>query len=701
MNAESLILQFAESGDRAAAAQIVDHYQRIVYEFCHRILRNESDAGDAAQETFIKVFRRAGRFRGESSLKTWILRIAYNQSIDMLRSRRRRQNVERPIQGTEFRYNSLDAEKLTKIDAVERAVAGLPDLYRVAVLLHYGQGLSYGEMSQILQCAPGTVGSRLAAARERMKELLTTAGFASLVPQWDILLKTSPAPAPPAVLADKLHQIAATTAPASASAALFAAVAALAAVVVTTVIVISPKPQAAPSQEIGIVANVQNPPAPPRVPESAPARERVENPAAAEANRNITKNPAPVAAEKFIFKISGFVGNSSDGAPLEGIPVWTSQIWPPSEEKIQKGASPRRFTTGADGGFSLEVNCGGPTILALHAGEQFSAAAAVAEVIYEVSAPREEKVNLLMEPCAPADITKLNDRSRRDLISYLQKAFDRDRKCYISGTIQREDGRPIPYNLHIRTIDSDGDVFYAGEYVHYETGRFLIGPLDTQKLQLEVLGGAEGYACARDIDTPAGAGRGGIVLTMRSGDAKIKGRVVDGDGRPLANVTLTAVPEAIEDAGMWITPTAECKSGADGNFELTKTGAAGELLRISASHSEKMLQKSRNVLAGSDNVVIMMKAKPVVRGRIVFKNNNHRRPRVRVEMDPQPLRYKGSFQTMVTYSDIDKKSGEFKYTVERGGAATLLIDWSLGDTLLKKRIEVGEEGVDVGTIEID
>src|SRR5215475_10567362 len=92
---ESRLVERLRAGEMEALDQLVEEYQALVYALAFRILNDAEDARDATQETFLKVYRHFGNFRGEASLKTWICRIAINQarSADRWRRRRRRNDT--------------------------------------------------------------------------------------------------------------------------------------------------------------------------------------------------------------------------------------------------------------------------------------------------------------------------------------------------------------------------------------------------------------------------------------------------------------------------------------------------------------------------------------------------------------------------------------------------------------------------------
>jgi RNA polymerase sigma-70 factor (ECF subfamily) len=141
------------------------------------LLGHEADALDAVQEGFVKALTHLPGFRQQSSFKTWLLRIVTNASLDLGRARRRRgARVEAnfpdedPPAGGPGVGGELDRADLR--DALDRALAALPEAQRKTFVLHVDGGLSYREVADVLGISVGTVMSRLYYARQRLKLLL-------------------------------------------------------------------------------------------------------------------------------------------------------------------------------------------------------------------------------------------------------------------------------------------------------------------------------------------------------------------------------------------------------------------------------------------------------------------------------------------------------------------------------------------------
>ncbi len=182
---DARLLQGLREGAESSYEALIAEYQQPVYNLVSRLLNEPSDASDVVQEVFIKVFRKIGAFRGDSSLKTWIYRIAVNEAYNYKRwfSRHRKQEVglENDDEGSLSYYQKLSDPGRSPFDSasdheqhalVEAALARLNSSFRAAVVLRDIEELSYEEIAEILQIALGTVKSRILRGREALRKEL-------------------------------------------------------------------------------------------------------------------------------------------------------------------------------------------------------------------------------------------------------------------------------------------------------------------------------------------------------------------------------------------------------------------------------------------------------------------------------------------------------------------------------------------------
>ena len=182
---EKELLKKCRQGDRDAFNILVQTYQRQVINLAYGMLSNTEDATDAAQEVFIKVYRNIDRFEGKSSLSTWIYRITSNVCKDFLRKRTRTiQSVsiyessedddDRPMEIKDSSPTPQEHMEITETQReVRKALDELPEEYKSVIVMYDLEGLSYDEISNVLQCPVGTIKSRLNRARKALKKNLS------------------------------------------------------------------------------------------------------------------------------------------------------------------------------------------------------------------------------------------------------------------------------------------------------------------------------------------------------------------------------------------------------------------------------------------------------------------------------------------------------------------------------------------------
>jgi RNA polymerase sigma-70 factor (ECF subfamily) len=164
-------------GDETAFREIYDRFSPMVYNLCLRLAGDRTMAQDLSQEVFLRVFKGLPRFRGSSSLKTWIYSIALNHCRGRLGRRgleledwdaqRWSRGPADPALSPEEDLLARDGERRIAV-----ALLALPVKFREAVVLRDLEGLSYEEIAAVLRVRTGTVRSRIARGRERLRQLL-------------------------------------------------------------------------------------------------------------------------------------------------------------------------------------------------------------------------------------------------------------------------------------------------------------------------------------------------------------------------------------------------------------------------------------------------------------------------------------------------------------------------------------------------
>jgi RNA polymerase sigma-70 factor (ECF subfamily) len=172
---ETSLLSRARSGDRAATELLVRKYLRDVYELTARVLEDKDLAQDAAQDAFVNALGALHRFRGESSFKTWLLRIALNsaRSVDGA-APTARSNARSGRRKAAESSDAIDQMALAaEAKKMEALLQKLPEKQRLAVTLRLQQGLSYEEVAAALDCSEGAARVNYHLGLKRLREWAT------------------------------------------------------------------------------------------------------------------------------------------------------------------------------------------------------------------------------------------------------------------------------------------------------------------------------------------------------------------------------------------------------------------------------------------------------------------------------------------------------------------------------------------------
>lgn len=182
---DQALLEGLRQGVEAAYEELLSQFQQPVYNLVFRLLNDPSETADVLQEVFLKVFRSVHNFRGQSSLKTWIYRIAVNEAYNQRRwfTRHRKQEVglETEEEGSRCYRDTLSDPGRTPFDLaagsethalIEQALSELNPTFRTAVILRDIEDLSYDEIAEVLNISLGTVKSRILRGREALRKIL-------------------------------------------------------------------------------------------------------------------------------------------------------------------------------------------------------------------------------------------------------------------------------------------------------------------------------------------------------------------------------------------------------------------------------------------------------------------------------------------------------------------------------------------------
>jgi RNA polymerase sigma-70 factor, ECF subfamily len=172
-----------KAGDEVSFELLLRKYRRPTINFLYRMVRDSATAEDLAQEVFLRVYRARKEYAPNAKFTTWLFRIATNLALNSLRDGRHRQqeiSIDRPVGSGEEELPLIEVKDKTpgaeqrlierdRAAMIRRAVDGLPEKQRAAVLLHKYMELDYGEIAKILECSESALKSLLFRAYEALR----------------------------------------------------------------------------------------------------------------------------------------------------------------------------------------------------------------------------------------------------------------------------------------------------------------------------------------------------------------------------------------------------------------------------------------------------------------------------------------------------------------------------------------------------
>lgn len=183
---DEVLVTRAKAGDARAFDELVTRHRGRIYGMIRQMVKNDADAWDLSQESFIKAWKALPRFEAKAKFSTWLYRIAHNTVYDWLRRRRPESGGE--LNDEVFGEDRIDPASLTTPstdrrpdeslegdelrDKIEAALEKLSPEHREAVVLKDAHGLAYKEIAEVMKCSIGTVMSRLFYARQKLQTLL-------------------------------------------------------------------------------------------------------------------------------------------------------------------------------------------------------------------------------------------------------------------------------------------------------------------------------------------------------------------------------------------------------------------------------------------------------------------------------------------------------------------------------------------------
>lgn len=174
--------------DQEAFREFIDLNKTRVINICYSFVHNTHDAEDIAQEVFIEMYLSVAHFRGDSNINTWLYRVAVNKCLDFIRKKNRRNKAARfqSIFGLTQKEESLAKDNFhplsimesdEKLSIIIKAIDRLPDNQKTAITLNKFDGMSYGDVAEILSSTVSAVDSLIQRAKKNIKKFLQAEEF--------------------------------------------------------------------------------------------------------------------------------------------------------------------------------------------------------------------------------------------------------------------------------------------------------------------------------------------------------------------------------------------------------------------------------------------------------------------------------------------------------------------------------------------
>ena len=179
---ETELIEQLKQGDETAFKTIVEQWKDMVYNTILGIVQNETEAEDLAQDVFIKVFEKISTFKGDSKFSTWLYRIATTTALDHLRSKKRKKRFgflqslgggnDEKESIPDFNHPGVSLDNKERAAVLFKAIESLPENQKTAYTLHKLEGLSYRDVSDVLNTTVSAVESLMSRANQNLRKEL-------------------------------------------------------------------------------------------------------------------------------------------------------------------------------------------------------------------------------------------------------------------------------------------------------------------------------------------------------------------------------------------------------------------------------------------------------------------------------------------------------------------------------------------------
>jgi RNA polymerase sigma-70 factor (ECF subfamily) len=165
------LIDSCKNGDRYAQFRIYKLYYRAMFNTCLRIVNDSAEAEDIMQDSFLDGFRKIKEYKGDGSFGSWLKRIVINNSLDALRKRRETLGLDEEMDIPEEEDNT-EEEIRQQVDEIKKAIAALPDEYRIIISLYLLEGYDHEEISGILKISYNNSRTRYSRARQKLLQII-------------------------------------------------------------------------------------------------------------------------------------------------------------------------------------------------------------------------------------------------------------------------------------------------------------------------------------------------------------------------------------------------------------------------------------------------------------------------------------------------------------------------------------------------
>lgn len=174
MDEEKQWIEDVLSGNKQAYGKIIEKYKNPLFATILRMTRNQQDAEDLVQESFIKIYHQLGKFNGKGSFSSWMYRVAINHCLDEFRKKRyKMEQVEiNEVHAKDFQHPEVTYLKKEKNRQLEKLIGRLPEDERLILLLRYVNELSYKEISELMNVSLATVRNKLHRGKKKLRKTM-------------------------------------------------------------------------------------------------------------------------------------------------------------------------------------------------------------------------------------------------------------------------------------------------------------------------------------------------------------------------------------------------------------------------------------------------------------------------------------------------------------------------------------------------